>query len=280
MTINLGNKSFRFAALLLAIVCLSISFVSAQNKNRDFCSNNDSYSNDKVQFNEVREATVSAGSLLNVDGNRNGGIRVKGENRSDVLIRSCIRTWGASDEAARSAARNIRIETSPVVTAEGMNDESNWSVSYEILVPRQTNLKLSTQNGGISINSVDGEMEFEAKNGGLHLSDIAGNVKGRTTNGGIHLDLAGSNTWRGSGLDLQTTNGGVHLSIPENYAAQMEIGTTNGGFHSAITALNVEKKERRQAMRLNVPLNGGGAPVRLITTNGGVHINSSNSSKL
>ncbi|HSK70265.1 MAG TPA: DUF4097 family beta strand repeat-containing protein [Pyrinomonadaceae bacterium] len=279
MKINLGNTNFRFLVLLFAIFCLASPFVLAQDKvkekskSKSFCSNNNSWG-DRASFRELREMTMPAGSLLTVDGDRNGGIQVKGDNRSDVLVRACVQTWGETDEAARAAAQNVRINTGSVVRAEGASE--NWSVSYEIFVPRQTNLKLNTQNGGIHISGVEGSMDFEARNGGLHLSDLAGDVKGRTTNGGIHLNLDG-NSWRGSGLDLQTTNGGIHLSIPASYAARMELGTTNGGFHSSVNGLALEKRDgerRRPGGRITADLNGGGAPIRLITTNGGVHINS------
>jgi hypothetical protein len=240
---------------------------------KEFCSNN--WSNgDKVSANEVRESTVSAGSLT-VDGKRNGGIRVKGENRSDILVRACVQTWGSSEQEAAAVAKNIRIETGSIVRAEGVPEESNWSVSYEILVPRSTNLKLSTINGGIGITDVEGSIEFDAKNGGVHLSNLAGDVKGRTTNGGLHVELTG-NTWRGNGLDVETTNGGVNLTMPGSYAARFETKTTNGGFKSDIAGLSYEKDENDRSRGVNISrdLNGGGALVRVVTTNGGVKIGS------
>ena len=276
MKINSGNSFFVLAA---AILLLSGATVFAQDKsdksvkNRGFCENYNYSSGDKVSYKEVRETTVRAGSLLNVDGGRNGGIMVRGEERSDVLIRACVQTAAATDEAARAMAKNIRIETSPNVRAENSADDAHWAVSYEILVPRSTNLKLEARNGGISISGVEGAMEFETTNGGLHLSDIAGEVRGRTTNGGVHVALSGGG-WKGSGLDLQTTNGGVHLSMPETYAARVETGTVNGGFKSDIAALNVERTERTRGVRINTEINGGGAPIRLVTTNGGVKISS------
>ncbi len=279
--INLDNRRFYYF-LLLAIFCLSGVTALAQDKdkskyktyNKEFCSNN--WSNgDKVSFHELRETIVSANSLT-VDGKRNGGISVKGENRSDILIKACVQTWGESDEAARLLAKNIRIETGPTVRAEGASEKSNWSVSYQILVPRITNLNLTTLNGGIKISNVEGNMEFEAKNGGIHLSGVAGDVKGKTTNGGLHIELTG-NSWKGSGLDVETTNGGVHLSMPDNYAARFETKTVNGGFKSDIIALNVEKDENDRTRGVNISrdLNGGGATVRVVTTYGGVKISSS-----
>jgi len=276
MKINSGKAFF---ALLSAILFLSGAAVFAQDKNnksvknRGFCENYNYSSGDKVSYKETREINLRAGSLLNVDGGRNGGIKVKGEERGDVLVRACVQTAALTDEAARAMAKNIRIETGSSVRAENSTDDAHWAVSYEILVPRSTNLKLETHNGGISINGVEGTMEFTALNGGIHLSDVAGDVKGKTTNGGIHATLSGSG-WKGNGLDLQTTNGGVHLEISENYAARIETGTVNGGFKSDIAALNVERTERTRGVRLNTELNGGGAPIRLITTNGGVKISS------
>jgi len=258
---------------------MSGAAVFAQDKNKNdksnkgFCENYNYSSGDKVSYKEVRETTIRAASLLTVDGRRNGGIKVKGEDRNDVLVRACVQTAAVTDEAARAMAKNIRIETVGSVRAENLTDDSNWAVSYEILVPRSTNLKLDARNGGISINGVEGAMEFETTNGGIHLSDVAGEVKGKTTNGGVHVALAGS-SWTGKGLDLQTTNGGIHLTIPETYAARIETGTVNGGFKSDIAALNVERTERTRGVRLNTEINGGGAPIRLITINGGVKISS------
>ena len=250
----------------------------AEKAKKEFCSQ-DTWSNgDKVGFKELREMTIPATSSLSVDGGKNGGIKVKGSDRSDILVRACVQTWGTSDEAARAVAGGIRISTGGTVKAEAASEEG-WGVSYEVLVPRSIDLNLKAHNGGIGIAGVDGRMQFETLNGGIHLMDVGGDIRGRTTNGGLHIALGG-NSWRGSGLDLTTTNGGVHLSIPETYAANIETGTTNGGFHSNIPALSVTTEDvkgaerRHRATRLNTSLNGGGAPIRLLTTNGGVHIDS------
>ena len=246
-------------------------------KNKEFCSNNN-WNGDKVGFNELRETTVTAGGTLSVDGGKNGGIKVKGEDRSDILVRACVQAWGATAEAAQAIAKGVKVNTAGTIKAESADE--NWGVSYQILVPRNTDLNLTAHNGGISIHSVEGTLDFRTLNGGLHLSDIAGNVKGRTTNGGVHVELSAGN-WKGSGLDLETTNGGVHVSVPQNFAAHFETGTVNGGFHSDFAQLELPKSEngekRRPGGRITADLNGGGAPVRLITTNGGVHINSRDS---
>jgi hypothetical protein len=247
---------------------------------RGFCEGDNWSNGDKVSFRELREMTVASTGSLAVDGGKNGGIKVKGADRSDILVRACIQTWGTSEEAARSLAGGIRISTTGTIKADAPEDQ-HWGVSYEIMVPRNMDLNLKAHNGGISIGGVRGRMEFETLNGGLHLSDIGGDVRGRTTNGGVHVNLAGTR-WDGSGLDLLTTNGGVHVNIADGFAANIETGTTNGGFHSNVAGLSAPAKDdqnrHQRATRINTSLNGGGAPIRLITTNGGVHFNSSSKS--
>ena len=246
-------------------------------KNREFCSQNNWNNGDKVSFSELRELSLPASGKVDVDGARNGGISVRGENRSDVLVRACVQAWGSTDEAARSLASSIRINTSGVIKADGA--EENFSVSYDIRVPRNTNLNLKAHNGGLSIKSVDGSMDLSTSNGGISVYDAAGDVRGRTTNGGVSVALVG-NGWKGSGLDLQTTNGGIQLAIPSNFAANVEAGTVNGGFSSDIPELNVATDDQKgsyghsRSKKINTTLNGGGANIRLVTTNGGVRISS------
>jgi hypothetical protein len=199
---------------------------------------------------------------------------VKGENRSDVLLRACVQAWGITDEAARAIAAGIRINTSGVVKADG--PEEGWSVSFEARVPRNTNLKLNAHNGGIAIGAVEGNLEFETMNGGVSLMDVSGDVRGRTTNGGVNVSLSGS-TWKGAGLDVSTTNGGVNLSLPEGYAANIETSTVNGGFKSDIPALNITTEDvkggwNNRSKEIKTAINGGGAPIRVTTRNGGVRI--------
>jgi hypothetical protein len=271
--------------LVLALICFSGLIVAAQNKDkekykvREFCSEN--WSNDeKVSFREIRDMTLKSTGSLSVDAGRNGGIKVKGENRPDVLIRACVTTWGATAEAAKSLAGTIRIATDSTIRTEGASEEKDWSVSYEILVPTATNLNLSAFNGGISIQSVDGAIEFKTTNGGVSLHEVAGDVKGKTTNGGISVTLAG-NTWKGNGLDVETTNGGVHLVMPANYSAHFETRTVNGGFATDIPGLDEDRdeKERRQGVSINKDINGGGALIRVVTTNGGVKLSTPSLSK-
>jgi DUF4097 and DUF4098 domain-containing protein YvlB len=221
---------------------------------------------------EMREQTVASGGRLTIDGRANGGISVKGWARNEILVRAQVRTAAASEAEANLLASQVFLQTAAgriAATGPAASDQSYWSVSYEVFVPQQSDLSLAAHNGGISVSDVQGQIEFQTVNGGLHLARLAGNVKGETKNGGVHVELAG-NRWNGQGLDVRSTNGGVHVSVPSNYSARLEAGTTNGSVQSAIPEL-VMPNERRPK-QVGAYLGGGGATVRVITTNGGVHI--------
>ncbi|HEY3114978.1 MAG TPA: DUF4097 family beta strand repeat-containing protein [Gemmatimonadaceae bacterium] len=133
--------------------------------------------------------------------------------------------------------------------------------------PNQANLEANTENGGISADDIRGEMNFEATNGVIRLSEVGGNVRARTTNGGVVANLSGT-TWQGQGLDLQTTNGGATVYVPSGYNALLETVTTNGGMQVDFP-ITVRGSLSRH---ISTQLGSGGPTVRVITTNGGVHI--------
>jgi hypothetical protein len=235
---------------------------------RDDCERG--WNNDRARVCEVRTYTVPAATKLSVDGGDNGGVRFYGSNRRDVQIVARVQASADDDATARDIARQIRVFTDGgQIHSEGPSSRrhESWSVSYDVYVPSRTDLAATTENGGISAEDVSGEMSFEATNGGIHLSNVGGNVRAHTTNGGVIADLTGT-TWQGQGLDLQTTNGGATVYVPRGYNALLETGTTNGGMRVDFP-ITVRGSLTR---RISTQLGSGGPLVRVVTTNGGVHI--------
>lgn len=223
---------------------------------------------------EIKEQTLPAGGAITVDGKQNGGISIKGWDKNEILVRARVETRAPSQNEADVLAQQVRIETAALnIHAVGPDhrDDYQWYVSFEIFVPRRSDLSLKAHNGGISISDVNGRIEFSTMNGGISLSRVGGAVRGNTTNGGLHVVLGGSR-WDGEELNVKTMNGGVNLVVPENYSAHLETSTTNGNVSSDIP-LNVPMTTRgRMPKEISVDLGSGGATVRAITTNGGVRV--------
>jgi hypothetical protein len=218
---------------------------------------------------DVRELTLPGRGTLSIDAGPNGSITVTGENRRDVLVRAKVQAWARDEAEAQRVVDEITVQSDSGVRATGPSsrDRGGWSVSYEVLTPREMNLSLETTNGSIEITAVRGDLSFQATNGSINLDGVAGNVHGRTTNGGVDARLTGD-TWEGQGLDLETTNGGVRLRIPENYSARLETETVHGGIDVDFP-VTVQGRIGRE---FATTLGKGGALVRAETTNGGVRI--------
>jgi hypothetical protein len=280
MKVKIDNIKFR-SFLIVILLCLPVSIIFAQNKTKDklseFCTRTDLFNGGSgVTIRELREMPLPVRSLVTVDVKRHGSISIRGGDCSDILVRSCVQAWGISDEAAHALASNIGIKEGSAIRAEsGAANENIWSVSavsYEIFVPRRTNLNLSTWNGNISISNVEGNLQFIALNGNLNLENLAGDVRGKTTNGNVGVKLSG-NSWIGMGLDVETTNGNVGLIVPQNYAASLETGTAMGELIGSINP-DMKKKVRPGGRQILTKLNSGGVPIRLKTTVGNISVNS------
>lgn len=227
---------------------------------------------DRARYCEMREQSVAAVGLLNVDAGRNGGTTVKGWSRNEVLVRARVESWGSSDADAHGLASQIYIESSGGhVQARGPETTNNagWAVSFEIFVPQATNLTVKTVNGGIRISDVRGTLHFEATNGGVHLTRLAGDVTGSTVNGGVNIELTGT-TWDGNRLEVTTRNGGVNISVPQNYSAHFQTETLNGSLRSDFP-LNIQGELRSH--NHDFAIGAGGALIHVTTTNGGVKLN-------
>jgi DUF4097 and DUF4098 domain-containing protein YvlB len=234
------------------------------------CDDSSRWGRDQVPFCEIREYNVTPAGRITVDAGMNGGITVNGWSRANVLVRAKVQTSAPTEGEARAQAAQINVQTAGGqirADAPDFGRNRGYGVSFEIFVPQRTDIDLRAHNGGIGIENVHGNIQFTTMNGGVSLKALGGDVKGRTTNGGLSIDLAGTR-WDGSGLDASTTNGGVKMSVPENYSARLETGTVNGGL-SVDIPMTVRGDIGR---RLAVDIGGGGAPVRAMTTNGGVKI--------
>jgi DUF4097 and DUF4098 domain-containing protein YvlB len=219
----------------------------------------------------VREQTLTGAAALSVDASANGGVRVRGWDRSDARLRVRIDGSARSDARAQEIVDAVTIETSGGrIRATGPDTGRNefWYASFELEVPRDARLQLEARNGGIAIESFRGTATFHTTNGGISLVDVAGDLRGDTRNGGINVQLSGTR-WEGAGLDVETRNGGVKMSIPANYNAELEIGTVNGGVKIDFP-ITIQGDLRRFPRNVSTRLGAGGSRIRAVTTNGGV----------
>jgi hypothetical protein len=220
---------------------------------------------------------LQAGGRVEIS-NVNGKIDVEpgGANSVEVVATKVAR--GASPEAAREALQRIeiieaatpssvKIETKLQRGGGGLFHASGGEVRYAVKVPANAEVHFTTVNGGIELMGLTGRITAETTNGGVRARDVSGPIHASTTNGGVDVDLTRVSE---SGVKLECTNGGIKLRLPQDAKATITASITNGGIDTGGLSLDTTESSRR---RLEARLNGGGPPVRLDGTNGGIHLN-------
>lgn len=236
----------------------------------DNCRRNWSDGDDRGHACEVRRVPFQAnGRALEIDGRENGGIRVAGWDGDSMRVTARIQAHARDDAAAQALLHQVKVNVEGRhVSADVPRDRErheNLSVSYVVFVPRRFDLRLEALNGAIGVTGVSGTLDLRTTNGSVALADVGGDVRAHTQNGSLNVQLVGDK-WDGRGLDAATQNGSVRVAIPSAYAAQLETGTENGRVNTDFP-ITVQGRIGRT---VSVPLNGGGAPIRAMTTNGSV----------
>jgi DUF4097 and DUF4098 domain-containing protein YvlB len=207
--------------------------------------------------------------------NTNGRIRVTGASGNRVEIVAEKKARGVSEESAKQTLE--RIEIRETVSGSSVRVETRMprmngplsgsgEVSYTVRVPSDAEVKFTTVNGGIEITQVNGRIALETTNGGITGRDVGGPIEATTTNGGVDVEL--TRVAKG-GVTLGCTNGGIKLRLPADAQATITASVANGGIDA--DGLQLEKVESTRRS-LEARLNGGGPPIKIEGTNGGIRI--------
>jgi DUF4097 and DUF4098 domain-containing protein YvlB len=207
----------------------------------------------------------------------NGAITIRAWDEATVFVRARIDTAAASVFEAMEAANQIAISVSGTqVQASGPPSTftRNWNVSWEILVPRNADLSVTTGNGAIAISDVNGRIDFKAGNGAVSLTNLAGEVTGSTGNGAIAIHLGG-NHWDGAGVNVKAGLGAISVHVPQDYSAHFEASTSMGAI-STNYPVHVSKGKwgffPGFGGSLSFDAGFGGAPIRVTTGMGAITI--------
>ena len=233
------------------------------------CRDDWSDDDDEIHCELRAHGAKASGATISVDGRRNGGASITGWDRDSIHIRAMIKTRARTESRAKELATSVTTDlAAATLAADGPNTSGrdSWWVSYDIMVPRRSNLSVETVNGPIHVENVTGRIELDATNGPIAISGVGGDVRSRTQNGPMIVELTGTK-WDGAGLDASTQNGPVQLTIPKNYSAELETGTHNGPMNFG---LPITVQGRINPRRITTTLGSGGPRIRVVTHNGPV----------
>ena len=265
-------------SLLLApagLIALSLARpLAAQRSDADWLDQcRDRYHHDQAESCEVRHLSVVRGSgPVDVSPGENGGVEVRGWDRDSIAATARVQAGAYTQEEADEMGKGVTVSvTGSTIRVDGPEGHRHggWGVEIVLYVPRHTDVVARTHNGPIAVAGVSGKMDLTTANGPIDLDDVTGDVRARSENGPVEVALRGT-AWDGAGLDAETINGPVELSIPRTYSADLETGTVNGPWdlRMPLTVTLMGRVPRH----ITTKLGSGGAPIRVVTTNGPVTV--------
>ncbi len=237
-------------------------------------------------------APFAAGSSFEAQ-THNGSITIRGGETADCNVIAQITARAGSDEEAKKLADETKVTLEPSgnkLTAKVQQPScfmnQSVSVSFDVTLPNQANLELTTHNGSVDItnitgqvnatthngrvtaDSVSGAMKLQTHNGKITCKEISGDMELLTHNGSVEADCSKSAS-AVCDISIVTHNGGIDFTAPPNLSAEVDVSTHNGSIDTDLPITVTGEVSKRQ---LRGTISQGQGKLRLETHNGSIKI--------
>jgi len=262
---------------------------------------------DRAEAVETLRIDAPVGGAIRVR-NTSGRTRIRGEERSDIEVTTQKAARAESSESAQEMLNEIRLvlKESP----DGLELEVEvprrsgryGSANLCIRLPRALQVSIDAENGRVDVDGIRGSVRARSSNGcavvmnvigdvdvattnaRVCCSGISGRLTARSSNGKIEIDQhrgsVDASTSNGliravltqlgaGGIQLATSNGGIVLDLPETADADLDLRADNGTIRNERPLGAVS---RESVGRIVARLGGGGAPIKLRTSNGSISV--------
>ncbi|MGA8310269.1 MAG: DUF4097 family beta strand repeat-containing protein [Terriglobales bacterium] len=176
-----------------------------------------------------------------------GNVQVRTGNSSEVQVTGRIR---ATDWFEGNVEERIkRIESNPPIQQSGntirvghLDDPElrhNISISYDVTVPAETELRVESGSGNQRVEGIRGPLQVSAGSGGLNISAIGDRVHAETGSGDIEIDRVQGNVRAKTGSGsiradeiagaFEADTGSGHITLQQTAPGSVRVDTGSGG---------------------------------------------------
>ena len=220
-----------------------------------------------------------------------GNVEVHAAAGNRVEIHGTVRGgnffwWSASPYEVERVAENPPIEKTGNTIRIGRlhNRVRNVSISYVVYVPAETDLRVSTGSGrltvdgltgrvdgrtgsgSISLIGIRGEVEAETGSGSIRASDVRGGLRMRTGSGTIRVQGEQTDRW-----DMETGSGSIEVDLPPDSGFELSAHTGSGGINVDYPNTSYEDN-RRDRHDVRATVGDGAETLRLRTGSGHIRV--------
>ena len=203
-----------------------------------------------------------------------GSIDITGSETDQCNVTAVITAKAPSEEEAQELAEKVKIslETTGdkiIVKIQKPSKKSNCSIgiSYDISVPNQTGLHVSSNVGNIDIAHITGDVKASTNVGNVTCSSFAGDIDGRTNVGNVSVKYTAT-AGPAPDVRLETNVGEASFVGPAELSATVDASTQIGSI-STSKPLTVTGKINKS---VHGTIGDGKGRVKMLTNIGSITI--------
>ncbi|GAI19749.1 unnamed protein product, partial [marine sediment metagenome] len=186
----------------------------------------DDWGKAKYERTVQRQAPLAPGSTV-VAKTSFGSVTITGADVTDCNVVAQIRVQAPTEQEAREIAEQVKIKLESVGQTLTVKAEKppkkrrrSISISYNITVPRQTNVECASSYGAIKLTNIDGNVKGKTSSGSITAENIQGSAQLNTSFGSITCrNISGDN------IKLKSSSGSIRA---ENIKGSAELDTSYG----------------------------------------------------
>ncbi|HEX6650537.1 MAG TPA: DUF4097 family beta strand repeat-containing protein [Pyrinomonadaceae bacterium] len=184
---------------------------------------------------ETRTFTVSGSPRVTIN-TFDGAVTVHGWDKSEVTYTA---TKTANDEGSLKSISIEAQQQGDGISINTTNEEENGSVSFDVYVPKQSTLHVSSGDGALHLEGVTGQITLRSGDGPIEVSNSGGQLQVNTGDGVVRvikfdgqveahtgdgaIDLDGNF----NALTARTGDGTISLTVPAGSSFTIETNAPN-----------------------------------------------------
>jgi len=184
------------------------------------------WSRAKYERTVQQQAPLAPGSTV-VAKTSFGSVTITGADVTDCNVVAQIRVQAPTEEEAREIAEQVKIKLESVGQTLTVKAEKppkkrrrSISISYDITVPKQTNVECGSSYGAIKLSNIDGNVKGKTSSGSISAENIQGSAQLDTSYGPVTCkNITGDN------IQLKSSSGSIRA---ENVVGSVNLNTSYG----------------------------------------------------
>jgi len=213
----------------------------------------------------------------------NGSVEISGWDKNTIDID------GTKYASTSYRLKEIKIDIVPsansisIRTLPPLDHRGNAGARYTIHVPKRIELSsISSSNGPIRVESIEGLTHLRTSNGGVHVTGLVGTLEVQTSNGRVEVsDVIGDTTLHTSNgtimadvrkgrFGASTSNGSINVRLMEPDSNPVRLDTSNGHIDLTMDAVReVKATSSNSSITVHLPASAG-ATVDAHTSNSSI----------